>query len=336
MATYKGIQGYSVQSLASDPGTLSEVVGQLWYNSTSNVWKIAVEGAGAWSSGNNLNTGRTNPSAGVMAPATAAITMGGSDSSPGNLNTIATVETYNGSVWATNPASLNTTRKAAAGIGESQTAAIVCGGKAGTPGTPAVNLANVELYNGSTWTEVNNILAAKTGLDPGSAGTSTAGLLYGGGPATDSNQSWDGTSWTEENDLNVAKKTMGKFGTQTAAVCAGGYSTTYLDTTEIWNGTSWTEVNDMNTTRSNCAGGGTTTAGIIWGGDQPGATANTETWDGTCWTEVANLATAVAYQGGGGGTSAITAALSWGGNPTYTNQTEEWAMGSAIKTFTSS
>ena len=44
MATYKGIQGYTVQSLASDPSPV--VTGQLWYNSASNVWKVVVDDGG--------------------------------------------------------------------------------------------------------------------------------------------------------------------------------------------------------------------------------------------------------------------------------------------------
>ena len=44
MATYKGIQGYSVQKLSSDP-TASEAAGQLWYNSTLGKFKIATERA---------------------------------------------------------------------------------------------------------------------------------------------------------------------------------------------------------------------------------------------------------------------------------------------------
>ena len=56
MATYKGIQGYSVQTLASDPSPTASVEGQLWYNSTSGTYKIAVAGAAAWASGNNMNT----------------------------------------------------------------------------------------------------------------------------------------------------------------------------------------------------------------------------------------------------------------------------------------
>ena len=57
MADYKGIQGYSVQKLSSDP-TASEAVGQLWYNSASGKFKVAVQAAGVWGSGGNINTGR--------------------------------------------------------------------------------------------------------------------------------------------------------------------------------------------------------------------------------------------------------------------------------------
>jgi len=53
MATYKGIQGYSVQKLASDP-TASEADGQLWYNSSTGKFNLAVAGAGAWASAPSL------------------------------------------------------------------------------------------------------------------------------------------------------------------------------------------------------------------------------------------------------------------------------------------
>ena len=45
MATYKGIQGYRVESLASDPPAAIGL-GQLWYNSASNVWKVIVDDGG--------------------------------------------------------------------------------------------------------------------------------------------------------------------------------------------------------------------------------------------------------------------------------------------------
>jgi hypothetical protein len=58
MATYKGIQGFTIQNLSADPS--NPIEGQVWYNSTSNVWKVEeATTAGAWATGNNLNTARS-------------------------------------------------------------------------------------------------------------------------------------------------------------------------------------------------------------------------------------------------------------------------------------
>ena len=46
MATYKGIQGYTVQSLASDPTASANTEGQVWYNSTTGTFKIVVDDGG--------------------------------------------------------------------------------------------------------------------------------------------------------------------------------------------------------------------------------------------------------------------------------------------------
>tara|TARA_R100001086_G_scaffold143373_1_gene75489 strand:+ start:20 stop:187 length:168 start_codon:yes stop_codon:yes gene_type:complete len=46
MATYKGIQGYTVQNLASDPAASEDNEGQLWYNSTTGTFKIVVDDGG--------------------------------------------------------------------------------------------------------------------------------------------------------------------------------------------------------------------------------------------------------------------------------------------------
>jgi hypothetical protein len=57
MTTYKGINGFAVQSVGSDPSPLDE--GQVWYNNASYAFKLAsVTTAGAWASGGNLNTAR--------------------------------------------------------------------------------------------------------------------------------------------------------------------------------------------------------------------------------------------------------------------------------------
>jgi hypothetical protein len=57
MATYKGIQGFTIQNLSADPTDGNE--GQVWYNSTSNVWKVQdATATGSWATGNNMNTAR--------------------------------------------------------------------------------------------------------------------------------------------------------------------------------------------------------------------------------------------------------------------------------------
>jgi hypothetical protein len=74
MATYKGIQGFTIQNLSADPS--NPIEGQVWYNSTSNVWKVEeATTAGAWATGNNMNTARDGlAGAGTQ---TAALAFGG-------------------------------------------------------------------------------------------------------------------------------------------------------------------------------------------------------------------------------------------------------------------
>jgi hypothetical protein len=57
MATYKGIQGFTIQNLSADPS--NPIEGQVWYNSTSNVWKVEeATTVGAWATGNVMGTAR--------------------------------------------------------------------------------------------------------------------------------------------------------------------------------------------------------------------------------------------------------------------------------------
>ena len=121
MATYKGIQGRTVQNLSSDPGTLSEVLGQLWYNSGSGKFKVAVQAAGAWSSGGELNTARMSAAQGGIQ--TAAVCFGGRIPADTALT-----EEYNGTAW-TEVGDL-TTGRALAGSCGTITAALVAGGGA--------------------------------------------------------------------------------------------------------------------------------------------------------------------------------------------------------------
>jgi len=327
MATYKGIQGYSVQSLASDPPA-EQSTGQLWYNSASNVWKLGTQGAGTWAS---LSARSTPTSAGGGAGTQAAFVTFGGDPAP------APTQIYNGSTWSTSPASLNSPRYLLAGFGIS-TAAIAAGGAAPTTGA-------TEFFNGSTWTVVNalNNLCSHTS----GCGTSTAGIKTGGDTPPQSpnlsgnSETWNGTSWTEITAFTSGRTNAATGGTQNSCLVMGGTQVpANFGKVEEYNGTGWTELADLNSPRSHlgCSANGTTTAMLLFGGSPrpPGAvTAETESWNGTSWTEVADLGSANDYNAGGG---TSTAAINVAGAPApVSTVVEEWNDPSySIKTVTTS
>ncbi len=81
-----------------------------------------------------------------------------------------------GGAWASG-GSLNAVKQNLGGLG-SQTAALAVGGF--IPSPPG-GTANVEQYNGSSWTEINDIATARGAA--GGGGTTTAGIISGGNPA---------------------------------------------------------------------------------------------------------------------------------------------------------
>jgi len=198
-----------------------------------------------------------------------------------------------------------------------QTAALWFGGVlAPGPGAQVIT----ESYNGSAWTEVNDLNAARDYL--AGAGTTSAGLAFGGEPTTAANESWNGTSWTETTDMNLAKDYHCGSGTQTAALAFGGEDPGGLTAkNESWNGSGWTEVGDLNTARKS-AGAATQLAStsLIFGGDTVGngtPTQACESWNGSAWTEVNDLNTTSRNLSGCG---ISTAAMAMGRyNPTASN-----------------
>ena len=171
MAKYKGIQGYSVQKLSDDPTASSDTEGQFWYNSSLGKFKVIAGGAGAWSSGGDLNTARSSFGSAKNATLTTALIFGGDQAPP--------------------PGKHNET----------------------------------ESYDGTTWTEVNNLTTARLGVS--GAGLSTAALAIGGNQGAPVNvdgkvEEYDGTSWTEGNDMTHIGVARGTNGTTTAALASGG------------------------------------------------------------------------------------------------------------------
>tara|TARA_R110002012_G_scaffold84339_1_gene211181 strand:+ start:738 stop:1742 length:1005 start_codon:yes stop_codon:yes gene_type:complete len=228
--------------------------------------------------------------------------------------------------WATGGA-MNTTSFGRAGLGI-QTAALAAGGQ-----TSTAIVGNVESYNGTAFSEVADITARRL---PGGAGTTTAGLVFGGSSDSTTGsglaETWNGSAFSEVNDLNSARGGLGDNGTQTSALGYGGRPGS-VAVTESWNGTSWTEVNDLNQARHVLAGAGAdNTSALAIGGmqtaDYQDETGKTESWNGSAWTEVNDLNTARGFTGAGG---IVTAAIVFGGrkeNPgsghVRYGQTEIW------------
>ena len=150
------------------------------------------------------------------------------------------------------------------------TAVIYFGGNY-SPGVQALN----ESWNGSAWTEVGDLNAARSYLT--GIGTQTAALAVGGSPDTAANESWNGSAWTEVGDMNTAGDYMGgSSGTQTSALVFGGDPGNSTKT-ESWDGTSWTEVNNLGTGRDSLKGAGSnSTSALAYGGYTTTDVANTE------------------------------------------------------------
>jgi hypothetical protein len=271
---------------------------------------------------------------------TTALASGGN--TPGSPAISGAVEEWTGAgapigAWSTG-ANLSSAKRSVFTAG-TQTAALAAGGS--NDDTPAI-FATTELYDGTSWTEVNDLNVAK--FQGGTAGTQTSALAFAGRtpPTVRTNESWNGTNWTEVADLNTPNRHgLGGAGiSNTSALSFGGFDpVTFpgptggrLPNTESWNGSSWTEVNDLNTGRTDMASGhGTATSALSSGGNAaPGITGVTESWNGTNWTEVNDLNTA---RGGSGSAGADnTSGLVFGGTPPTTGKTEEWNGVSWVET----
>ena len=223
-----------------------------------------------------------------------------------------------GASWSSG-GSLNTARYGAGAAGADNTAALVFGG--------TTNSVLTELYNGSSFTEVNDLNSDRQFM--GGQGTSTAAIGFGGEEPgiTGKTELWNGTNWTEVNDMNTARYTLGS-GTlaYTEGFCVGGWLLPGVSSAvEAFDGTNWTEVAEMNTARNGPYLSGDSSNAICSGGSvEPGVQTKAELWNGSSWTETGDLNTA-RYNGGSAGTytdALVYAGMNQGG--TKDAETEAW------------
>jgi len=264
----------------------------------------------AWTNVTSVNTPRYNVAGfGIQ---TATVIAGGT---PSNTAT----ETWDGSSWATSPATLGTGTAAHSAGGDSGTAGLVFGGN--PPG-----ISNTEEYNfsasviiGAAWTSGGTVPVANQDL--AGFGTQTAAIGAGGysGPYTNVSYSYDGSTWTNTSPINTARTAEGA-GTQTAGVIFGGNAPpadAVQNLTEEWNGSTWTNVNNMvSAVTAQFAIGATQTAVISAGGSSPTIPVwNTQQdYDGTSWTNSPATLNNGRHNGGSHGT-ASAALISNGTSP---------------------
>jgi len=197
--------------------------------------------------------------------------------------------------WASG-ADTNTARAYGGGYADHapQTEAFIYGGSVAGAGP---QLAQSENYNGTAWTEVNDLNTARGERGAGSGTFGSAFLAGGqvqGEPApADEHEQWNGSSWSEATEQNTDRRDYhGNGPSGDSGIIVAGYDgSTYVANTEIWNGSSWTEVADVNTARYANGTIGSTTDSICAGGRTSSYVVVNESWDGSSWSEVADMST---------------------------------------------
>ena len=341
MTTYKETNGSNIEVLSSDPA--NPLLGQIWYNSTSNVLKgLRYVATGAWASATALPG--ADRGCGYSGTATAGLVFAGNAGGPRHNLTYE----YNGSSW-TSGGNMNTTKNYITGCGI-QTATLAFGGEAGASGCYATDYASctAEQYNGSSWTTTTN--APYDGGATNMAGTSTSAITAGDGRGTPAaalqGLLFNSGSWTAAPNMNTgvpARSQCGILGTsQSSVIFAGGDNGTsppFIANVEQWNGSTWTEITDLNTGRGDPGGAGSVTAGLVFGGKTGPATYTgaTESWNGSAWTEEGDLSASRGNSSGNRGTSTSTWAAG-GESPGAVTTVEEWtgAGSPVVQTFTDS
>jgi hypothetical protein len=222
---------------------------------------------------------------------------------------------------------MNTARNQLGGAG-SQTAFLVFGGE--NPG--ATNNTETESWNGSSWSEVNDMTTGRRNMC--SFGTQTAAVAAGGftppGVSTYNSvvEEWNGSSWSANPNALPANRAAGDaVGTATAGLVFGGTVPPTTATSFSFDGTSFSAGGSMITaTTESHMTGGSQTAGIVAGGYTGTAyTTRAEGYDGSAWSTRPAMSTAKGAGAGLGSTSVSTAALAAAGySTTFLATTEEF------------
>ena len=319
MAGYNELHGLRVKYLSADPSNAED--GQVWYNNTSGALRVQGIGTSSWSTSGNLPIATATAS--MFGTQNAAIYAAGQALTPGPAPTANTLE-YGGLSWISLPTLASGARKELGGCGTT-TAGLVFGGFPPTTG-------NTEEWNGSVWSEQNNLgtaryrVASAVGA-PQTAALAVAGTL-GSNPYRSNNvEEYDGSSWTAVTVLPTTAQGLGCAGTQTAFLGFGGYSPALSTASFEYDGTNWTSGGNLLVAAGSPGGAGTQTAALAFGGRTPSPTRlnTTVDYDGTSWSaNPATLGTGRSNIQGTGAGSNTAASTAGGATATTLATTEEY------------
>ena len=284
MSTYKAIKGQNIRVVSSDPSNLA--LGDIWYNSTSNLLKVVAQQA-SWSLTGDISTGRCMCFTGGTKDA--GWIAGGR---PGN-QTVS--QDWDGTSFAVGN-SLNTGANSGgkAGLYNSGLRAAGNGTGAGTTS---------EEYDGTTWTAGGTIptsgLPRSRTYGCAGSGLQDAAWVASGGPGGEGTPGWttafkyDGTSWSSTGATQSIRWVAAACGTESAGLFYGGYNYASASTnTEHYNGSVFSEENNMPSGRNTWGGAGTQSAAGGAGG-APGYSNNYFLYDGTNWSTGSTMPTPV-------------------------------------------
>jgi hypothetical protein len=222
--------------------------------------------------------------------------------------------------WASG-GDMNTARFGYASGTGTQTAGMIAAGE------PRPSTA-VEQYDGSSWTEVTEMVSSR--FRTAASGTQTATLIISGklnGPGAISAlvESWNGSAWTEVGDVSTARYALAASvgGTNTATITFGGADGSKTET-ESYNGTSWTELADLSAGRYGVGGAGNQTAALAIGGVTTANVTTVESWDGSAWTAGTAKNTGTGYPSSFGTQTAALATGGWPDGSTELAINESW------------
>ena len=216
---------------------------------------------------------------------------------------------YDGSSW-TNVTAYPTTAVGLISFGTQTASAFGGGAQGGSPGPEAsYKSKDYKEYDGTNWTSggSTNSYHSRT---QSSAGTQTAGIVYGGYDSPGGNPSqrgdtveeYNGTAWTSALTAPKENAIGAGFGTQSAFLATNGHegpipsspgSTGYSLTTFVYDGTTFATDANVATRRVYAGGDGTigSAAGMVCGGSTTYSTRTTATEEYTQGSTALNIKT---------------------------------------------